>query len=345
MVMSVVMIPVVVVCFAIVVVVILSIGQAVEKRTVIHMPISSLGAGGLLGRGWQMENASKPATFQKQPKKTKLYKAENRHRMTLYFSCFYSAMICVFVVFFSGMACVFVLLGFSWCDLFFLVVFFFAVWLVFFVWYFFCGMTCVVFWYVCGMHCVLCDGFCGKTCSFLWYFWWYDLWLFVIFFCCDACFCAFFGALEHQKSKIKHKKHHVFTKKWKHRPPVIPKQHLALSYHIIAISSKLTSSRHRTISIPDGGASQCSWPKKNTMHHKLQTIKFTLGWDPFGFMIPPFVNSYRSSSSRFPLLKHSKTLNIPKNGLSYHQYDSVFLVCGLWRGGSFELLVGEAGPN
>ena len=112
------------------------------ERTVIHMPISSLGAGGLLGRGWQMENASKPATFQKQPKKTKLYKAENRHRMTLYFSCFYSAMICVFV-FFSGMACVFVLL-FSWCDLFFFGVFFFAVLIVFFC-ASFCGMTCVVF--------------------------------------------------------------------------------------------------------------------------------------------------------------------------------------------------------
>ena len=123
-----------------------------------------------------------------------------------------------------------------------------------------------------------CDTFRGMTCGCVFFF-----------PAVTRVFCVFFCALEHQKSKIKHKKTTRLYKKMKHRPPVIPKQHLALSYHIIAISSKLTSSRHRTISIPDGGANQCSWPQKNTMHHKLQAIKFTLGWDPLGFMIPPFV--------------------------------------------------------
>ena len=132
------------------------------ERTVIHMPISSLGAGGLLGRGWQNGKCFKTSNFPKAAKKSKLYKAENRHRMTLYFSCFYSAMICVFVVFFSGMACVFVLL-FSWCDLFFLV-FFFAVWR---------GMTCVfcVIFFVVWLVLFLASGWYGALwgCVEFWY--------------------------------------------------------------------------------------------------------------------------------------------------------------------------------
>ena len=49
---------------------------------------------------------------------------------------------------------------------------------------------------------VFCDTFGGMTCGCL-----------LFFSAVTRVFCAFFGALEHQKSKIKHKKHHVFTKK------------------------------------------------------------------------------------------------------------------------------------